>query len=348
LKEALSLYAGEEQEALLASLQSVESEMPVLESRYRRLLQLFADAGVSDIEALVQQKLKDDAARYRVMESAVRVLEDIKTRDSFNVYLKKFMQSMDIVLPNALAQPFKIPMYQFAHIQAKAKERFKDDSMNLVGAGEKVRKLVNEHLIGLGINPKIPPVELFSSAFIQELKKHGDKRAQASEMEHAIRKHCKINGEDDPVLFKSFSEKLDNIIKQLGQNWDQMVLALGELREEVLKGRADDTEGKGPFYDLTVAIAFGTGAACPVEYEKLLVAALDEVMEALADTIGVLDFWERPALVSELEGKLKRIFILADVPQLNEHHAQLATELIALARRREKDILERAAKAKAP
>jgi type I restriction enzyme R subunit len=348
LKEALSLYAGEEQEALLASLQSVESEMPVLESRYRRLVQLFTDAGVAEIEPLVQQQMHDLPTRYRVMEAAVRVLEDIKQRDSFNVYLKKFMQSMDIVLPNSLAQPYKIPMYQFAHIQAKAKERYKDDSMNLAGAGEKVRKLINEHLIGLGINPKIPPVELFSTAFIQQVQKEGDSRAQASEMEHAIRKHCKVNGEDDPVFFKTMSEKLESIIKKLGENWEQMVLALGELRTEVLKGRGDDADGKGPFHDLSVVIAFGASAACPTQYEKALAAALDEVMDALADTIGVLDFWERPALVSELDGKLKRIFILADVPELNTHNAQLATELIALARRREKDILDRAAGGKQP
>ena len=88
---------------------------------------------------------------------------------------------MDIILPNKLAEPFKIPMYQFSHIQAKARERYKDDSINIAGAGEKVKKLVNEHLISLGINPKVPPVELFSDKFITTLKKHQDSRAAASE-----------------------------------------------------------------------------------------------------------------------------------------------------------------------
>lgn len=82
---------------------------------------------------------------------------------------------------------FRIPLYQFAHIQAKARERYKDDSINISGAGEKVRKLVNEHLVSLGINAKVPPVELFSSTFIQNLPAAEDKRAAASEMEHAIR-----------------------------------------------------------------------------------------------------------------------------------------------------------------
>jgi type I restriction enzyme, R subunit len=271
------------------------------------------------------------------MEAAVSLLVDIKLRENFNVYLKKFMQSIDIVLPNALAQPYKIPMYQFAHIQAKAKERYKDDALNLVGAGEKVRKLINEHLIGLGINPKIPPTELFSNTFIQELKKHGDQRAQASEMEHAIRKHCKVNGEDDPVFYQRMSEKLDTIIKQMGENWEQMVLVLGELREEIIQGRAD-TSTKNPFYDLAVSIAFGSGAVCPKEFASSLNKAIDEVMETFGKDIRAKEFWSRPALVSQLEGELIKIFILAGVPALKVHKAQLATELMALMRRREKII----------
>ena len=31
-------------------------------------------------------------------------------------------------------------------------------------------------------------------------------------MEHAIRKHCKVNFETDPVLYERFSEKLQKII----------------------------------------------------------------------------------------------------------------------------------------
>ncbi len=95
-------------------------------------------------------------------------------------------------------------------------------------------------------------------------------------MEHAIRKHCKVNGEDDPVFFKTMSEKLESIIKKLGENWEQMVLALGELRTEVLKGRGDDADGKGPFHDLSVGmIAFGASATmlAPPSMKRLWLAA---------------------------------------------------------------------------
>jgi type I restriction enzyme, R subunit len=52
------------------------------------------------------------------------------------------------------------------------KERYKDDSINITDAGEKVKALINEHLIDLGINPKIPPNELLSDDFMAHVCKH--------------------------------------------------------------------------------------------------------------------------------------------------------------------------------
>jgi type I restriction enzyme R subunit len=340
LKEALSLYSGKDQQDILDTFKSVESEMPVLESRYNQLIQLFTDKGVSQIVKLVQQQLSTDAQRYETTEAAIQILEDIKTRDSFNVYLKKYMQSMDIILPNKLAEPFKIPMYQFTHIQAKAKERYKDDSINIGGAGEKVRKLINEHLISLGINPKVPPVELFSDKFITEINKQTDSKAAASEMEHAIRKHCKVNEGDDPVMYKNFSEKLEEVLKKYNENWDQMLLQLEGLRGEIDKGRGADSGSGDPFIDLIIAIAFD--GECSDAEQVAVSTVVDQIMDTLADTIDTLNFWDRPSQVTTLEGKLNKVFILSKVKALIINKAQLTTEVMDLAKRREADILSKA------
>lgn len=337
LKEALSLYSGKDQKDILDTFKSVESEMPVLQSRYRQLIQLFEDKDISQIESLIQQKLTSDIERYKVTESVIQALEDVKTRDSFNVYLKKFMQSMDIILPNKLAHPYKIPMYQFSHLQAKARERYKDDSINIAGAGEKVRKLVSEHLISLGINPKVPPVELFSDKFITTLKEHKDERAAASEMEHAIRKHCKVNEADDPVMYKRFSEKLDDILKKYNEQWDQMLLHLETLREEIDEGRGDDSSAGDPFTDLIIELAFDD--SCQPSEVEAVKGIVEQILEIMADKIEGLNFWDRPNMVDELEGKIQEVFILSDIPALEESFELVTTELLNLAKRRELDIL---------
>ena len=54
------------------------------------------------------------------------------------MYLKKFLQSMDIILPNAAAT-VRGPARRFGYLLRKVKERYKDDTLDIAGAGEKVR-----------------------------------------------------------------------------------------------------------------------------------------------------------------------------------------------------------------
>lgn len=336
LREALSMYSQDDQDDILKSLQNIDSELPVLESRYRRLLQLFTELKVHNIEAFVNQKLGIDE-HYQVQLEAIAVLEDPRQRDSFNVFLKKFLQSMDIIMPNSLADPYKMPMYQFVNIQAKARQRYQDDSMSFQGVGAKIRHLINEHLISLGINPKIKPIDLFSDAFMTHMGKEPNLQAQASEMEHAIRKHCKINADDDPVFHKKMSEKLDEIIKKHSGNWEKMILELSALRDEIDAGRGPNAKIADPFFDLIVSIAFPDSEAVkPLDKVK---ACVDSIMEELGENISSLDFWEREDLVSELRGRIKRRFILSKVPQLKDSREKLAVEVVALARRREQLLL---------
>jgi hypothetical protein len=62
-----------------------------------------------------------------------------------------------------------VPALRFGYILAVTKERYKDSSLNLGDAVEKVKALINAHLISLGINPKVEPVELLAPDFMKKL-----------------------------------------------------------------------------------------------------------------------------------------------------------------------------------
>ena len=81
--------------------------------------------------------IEADAA---VVHAAVKLLKDDKIRADFEVYLKKFLQSLDIILPNQAAHPYRVPAKRFGYILRVAKERYKDDRSNLGDAGEKVKR----------------------------------------------------------------------------------------------------------------------------------------------------------------------------------------------------------------
>lgn len=343
LKNALSIYAADDQKDVEGTLTDISSELPVLEARYRRLINLFVDNGVAEIEKFVEQQIKETALELVVLEKAIRCMEDLAQRANFEVYLKKFLQSMDIILPNVEAFPYRIPAKRFGFLLVKIKERYKDDSLSISGAGEKVRKLIDEHLVSLGINPKIPPVELLSPNFVQQLDRNTTPRAKASEMEHAIRKHCKIHFDEDPVLYESLSEKLEALIKQYKDNWDLLSEHLFDLRKAVEAGRKDDPDGvskkAAPFYDLIGKIAFGK-VGIPQENSEQVKQLVIALLSKLHRTIGIVNFWGNAPEVAKLRGELSDLLLFSGIDDIADKSEKIVTEITALAKVREKDILE--------
>ncbi|MBF4211490.1 type I restriction endonuclease subunit R, partial [Pseudomonas donghuensis] len=97
LTEALTLYAAsDERQELAEGLKNINSEVPVLQERYQRLLSLFSYHQVNGIHDFLEGRLPDIAAEAAAVNDAVRLLKDEKLRADFDVYLKKFLSSLDI------------------------------------------------------------------------------------------------------------------------------------------------------------------------------------------------------------------------------------------------------------
>ena len=103
-----------------------------------------------------------------------------------------------------------------------------------------MRKLIDEHAISLGVDPKIPPIQLSDIAFDQHLARAANDRAKASEMEHAIRSHIRKHIDEDPVRFRKLSERLSEILKTLGDQWNVLSTQLQQIIDELRAGKASD------------------------------------------------------------------------------------------------------------
>jgi len=346
LTDALTIYAAtDEQEELALSLKNITSEVPVLEERYQRLLLLFSDYKIQDVEKFVQGKLVDIQADALVVHQAVTLLKDEKLRADFEVYLKKFLMSLDIILPHEAAHAFRVPAKRFAYILRVTKERYKDDSLDLGDAGEKVKNLINEHLISLGINPKVPPIELLSDDFIEQLNQHsdGNDEAKASEMEHAIRKHCTVHEDEDPAFYKSMSAKVENLIDQYQDQWDLLADELEKLRTEVVEGRTQGEEGMSQeattFYHHIINEAFGNGDV-PTEVKDKIKALMESVIDLLQDKVGGIDFWQNPDKQKQLRSEIKTALTLTNIPELKQNRERITVEVMKLAKNRHDELLK--------
>ena len=345
LTDALSLYAAsDELQELHDGMQNITSELPVLEERYLRLVQHFEALGVRQIKAFVNGQLPNLDADALVVHAAVNVLKDEKRRADFEVYLKKFLLSMDIILPHPAAQPYRVPAKRFGYILQVTKERYKDSSLDLGSAGEKVKALINEHLISLGINPKVPPVELLAEDFLERLQQHAglNPEAKASEMEHALRKHCTVHHDEDPAFYKSLSEKVDALIERHHDEWDLLAEKLAELRKEAIAGRQQGENGMSreatTFYEHIVQVGFAGGTVLNGD-KPLFKALMERVVEILQETVGSVDFWQNPDKQKRVRGLLKTEISKAGIECLKESRERVAVEIMKLAKNRHEDLI---------
>ena len=348
LTDALTLYAAsDELQELNDGMKNIVSELPVLEERYQRLLQHFAALGIKQIRAFVTGELPSLDSEAAVVHEAVKALKDEKQRADFEVYLKKFLMSLDIILPNASAQPYRVPAKRFGYILQVTKERYKDTSLDLGTAGEKVKALINEHLISLGINPMVQPVELLADDFLDKLAAHAGQNgeAKASEMEHAIRKHCTVHHDEDPAFYKRLSEKVDALIEKHHDAWDLLAEKLAELRQEAAAGRQQGEEDMSreatTFYEYVAQLGFANGSVSDAD-KPAFKALMECTVEILQETIASIDFWHNPDKQKRVRGLIKNEIAKTGIEELKLNRERVAVEVMKLAKNRHDELINMA------
>jgi type I restriction enzyme R subunit len=197
----------------------------------------------------------------------------------------------------------------------------------------------------LGIDSRIAPVSLLSKGFAKEVGKlGGNSKSKASEMEHAIRRHIKVNINKDPALYKCFLKRMEEIIERYQGNWDAIVEEFEKVREDLAKGRQGENEEIGldeqelPFYDFIIFSAFKEEEITEEEKE-VLKELTSELVLLLQDAINKPNFWGgRPAEIRKLQGEVEDLISFSHLDNVSKLHAKLSVELMNLAKRRHKEL----------
>jgi type I restriction enzyme R subunit len=124
------------------------------------------------------------------------------------------------------------------------KERYKDESLDISDAGGKVAALINEHMVELGIDPKLPPIELLAEDFIAQVQKHSKGDPEAKAIKWTTHPEALRGAPDeDPAFYKRLSEKLEKLIQDFRNNWEALAEGYEQLRLEAAEGRIGSVEG---------------------------------------------------------------------------------------------------------
>jgi len=348
LKDALKIWGAEEEEdikELLEYFRDINKEIPVLESRYNRMLQLFEDRGVEDFRKFAEQKITDKTAEFEMAEKCIEMAADPSFRAQFDTYLKAFFDSLDLLFHTEAAREYYIPAKRFGYLLVRIRNRYKDTTLDLKWAKAKVRKMIDKHLESLGIDSKIPPINLLDPKFVGEIEKYdANPKSKASEMEHAIRRHIKVNMEKDPALYTKFLKRLEEILERYKGNWELQLQEMTLEREKLDEGRkreaalSDLTDQELPFFDLIMMQTYGDEKLSE-EQVAVLKDLTRKIVHQLQDAISKPNFWkQRDSEIRKLQGELADDLDFCEIKEISIQYERLSIEIMTLARARHKEL----------
>ncbi len=290
LTEALEMFSSEDIKGALVKL---IDELPKLKNAHTRVLKHFDGVDFNDLDACILS------------------LEDEVKRQTFQTDFQIFSKQLDIILPDPAATPFLPDLKKMGKIAVGARNLFRDEQLDIAGAGEKVRELIEEHVYSTGVDPKILPVDLLAGNYEEALNQHKTSRSKASEIEHAIKQHIRVNIDEDPEYYKKLSERLKDIIQRQGEKWEELVQLLLDFRNDIEKNRKQGAKHVGlseteyAFYNILL-VELGDEKKIDESKVKDVVQSLVRMLDEATEIVDFFNKWDEQKRVRR---DIKRVVI---------------------------------------
>lgn len=297
LTEALEMFSNED---IAGAMKELKDEIPKLQVAYYKCMKHFDGLELDDTDACIIS------------------LKNAAKRQIFEIDFKKFTKQMDIIMPDPAARPYIQDLLLLGRINYGARNLYRDPQLDLAGVGEKVRKLIDEHVRATGIDPKIPPVNLFDESFIKRLEQHAsNERAKAYEIEYAIHAHIDDNVEEDPEYYKTLSAQLEALIESNKEHWEELVQQLLDFRSNIETTRHQKATGKGltdteyAFYNILTAEITRIHHIDELDDEQdaEILDITRSLVEILDGATAIVDFFNKSTEIKSVQRDIKHSIV---------------------------------------
>jgi hypothetical protein len=267
---------------IVAAIEGAEELLPDLRQARDAVVKHFADAGIHRGYEL-----------QRYVDDCVAKLKDQKFRAEFLVLLKKLVGLFDTLMPRPEARPFAADVKIYAFIAKAAANLYRDASLDVRGVAHKVQAMLDAYIRAHGIEPTIPPIEILDPNFAAEVSSRKSDRAKAADMENALRHHISISFERDPAKFRSLSERLEGVLVNHHEDWEEIVRRLQWLIDEASVTATDspshyglDPRTEGPIFGI-LRMRYGTD-----DRDAELAELASDIVRHLRQETAVVGFWD--------------------------------------------------------
>ena len=315
LKEALAMFSSTDVERAMVP---VEDKQPELEAAHNKAISFFDD--LDEVERCVQSLEPDDR------------------RIEFKNAFKRFSQLMDVVLPDPMANPYREDLERLSTIYGTAKKRYRDETMDLEGAGATVRKLIQDHITSRGIEVlNEEPVSIMEEVeFDAKLEDLESDEARASEMQNAIKHEINVRFDEDPVQYGSLRDRLEELIEQYREGRYNERETIEELRAlmDDIRSRDKQARNKG-LRDETDLSFYHAVEDVLGEHE----AGEEDLIELTADLVGTVEEFvtkvewkERTHLQNRMRKEVTGELYRSEIAIAGDDRKELTNRVIELAR----------------
>jgi len=203
-----------------------------------------------------------------------------------------------------------------------------------------VRALIDEHVVGQGIDPTLPPIDILDAGFEQHVGRIRSPRAQAAEMEFAIRHHVRRHYQEDPVYYRRLSERLEAILAAFEDHWEAQVQAFRDLLHKHLATQEQvghEERVMQPFLRLLVDAA--PTEQVGREKRDLLAQATIKLVGDIRAQVRRVHFWFNRVAQEELRGQIAIYLDDEDLVPYDQVEA-LADQIVQTARANHQQLSE--------
>ncbi len=246
----------------------------------------------------------------------IALLEPEDIRAQFDIAFRKFSQTMDMVMPDPAANPYRGDFAWLGKVRMAARNTYRDESFELSPLGEKVRRLIDDHIRADHMEHLLKePISVLDAQFVHYVESISDTQGKAQEVEHAIRHELRVRLNENPVAYDSLRQRLETLIEaHRQQRLSDLELLMEELklRDELIELQAGDI-GLGlevyekPFYDRLKSVL-------PDHHgDEEVVKLSREVFDQLRH-LAVIDWTTREDVKRDMRRSIKAILRETPIP----------------------------------
>lgn len=328
LKDSLADYADADRDEILSSLRDKSKDIDALNTAYNEIIQFLNE--------------KVGYALSQTSDIIEELCIDEELREEFNGRVSVMSRLFDRVLPNPAALEYSEDYKALAFIRESVAKMTRNPRFSNKDASKKVRAIIEEYLKVNGVDMEIAPISLLSDDFLKGGQSKKSDRAVSEEIKYAVREFININMPKDPELYARLSERLEQILEEFKNNWEELRKALEQLRRDIKAGRAKentygyDATHEMPFLGLLKTEFFGKKTFEELSDEQMTTMKnlTDDILNRFKQETVAVNFWNNVALQQELRTYIIKQLIAPEikkvVPDIVKRRKDIAQKLMEL------------------